>query len=137
MVVARSTSETFDYVIEAERGLPPDDQTHFHLRHLPASVGMALDNLQSASVTSQISIRLGDQQVLVLRAGLAGWTNLKKADGTEVEFKQDAGVRNVFGVEVTRPAAKEMVDVLPLEVAQELAVAIRQGNTLTKADVGN
>lgn len=137
MVVARNTSETFPYVIEAERGAPVEEQTVFHLRCLPASVGLALDNLQSGTVDLKISVRLGDQMVVTLRAGLAGWDNFKDAEGKAIEFKRDQGERAVFGVTIKNPAAAAMIDYLPEKVAQELAVAIRHGNTVTRADVGN
>lgn len=137
MVIARSVSETFPYVCEDDRKLPVEQQTTFHLRRLPATVGMALDNLHEATAAGQVTLRVGDQRIVTLQAGLAGWENLNDSSGQPVMFESHRGVRSVYGITIKDPAKVEMIDLLPEDVAEELAEAIRKGNTLTRDDAKN
>lgn len=137
MVVSINVDESFPYVIKAERDLPQEQQTVFLLRPLPASVGMALDNLHEASSSGQVTLRVGDQRVVTLRAGLVGWRNLNDAKGNPVEFSALHGERPVMGIVVKNPARPEMVDLLPEVVAEELATAIRTFSSFTKDDAKN
>ena len=137
MVVARSVNETFQYVCHSDRQLPQDQQTTFILRRLPATVGMALDNLHEATQTGQVTLRVGDQRIVTLQAGLAGWTNFNDAQGAPIEFKHEHGVRSVYGITVKNPAKVEMIDYLPEEIGEELARAIVEGNQLSEDDAKN
>lgn len=139
MPVARSTRETFRYILKCDRSLPTAQQTIFHLRRLPTGVMLALENLQTVDVSSglQATVRFGDQKMVALRAGLAGWENFCLADGTPVAFKANAGTRSIHGVSVDAPASEESVAYLQPEHAKELAEAVLDGNTVTPTDVGN
>lgn len=138
MVIACSAGATFAYVCQAERELPKERQTVFRLRRLPASVGMALDNLHDAAIAGgHVTLRVGDQRIVTLRAGLAGWENLNDPEGRPVEFKAVTGDRVVFGIPLKNPCHETMIDLLPEEVAEELAAAIRTGNTMTATDAKN
>jgi hypothetical protein len=139
MVVARSARETFTYVLLCDRALPPEKQSVFTLRRLSTRTMMALENLQSIDLggTNKVTVRLGDQRTVILRAGLCAWTNFNTANGQPAEFKSDAGVRMVHGVEIDRPASQSTVDLLEPEHAKELVDAIVAGNTVTPDDVGN
>ena len=138
MVIAVNANETFPYICRAERELPKEKQTVFRLRRLPASVGMSLDNLhEAASTGAHVTLRVGAQRNVTLRAGLAGWENLPDSDGKPVEFRAVTGERVVFGITLRNPCHESMIDLLPEEVAEELANAIRAGNTVTTTDAKN
>lgn len=139
MPIARSSRETFRYVLKCDRSLEPSKQTVFILRALPTRVMMALDNLQTVDVGEgmRATVRFGDQKMVALRAGLAGWENYSTSDGTPVPFKADAGTRMVHGVQVEMPASEESIGWLAAEHAKELAEAVLEANTLKPGDVGN
>lgn len=139
MPVARSSRETFRYVLRCDRNLEPSKQTVFHLRRLSTRVMLALENLQTVDVSSgmQATVRFGDQKMVALRAGLAGWDNFCMSDGTPAPFKSDAGTRAIHGVTVENPASEESISYLQPDWAKELAEAILDGNTVQPADVGN
>jgi hypothetical protein len=132
MVIARSVNEVFNYVCKAERELPQDQRTVFHLRPLSAFVGMALENLNEASSDgSRVQLRIGDQKKVALLAGLAGWDNLRNAQGEVVEFRSKKGTFSICGISVANPADQATVDLLPQDVAEELVDAIRSGSAFT------
>lgn len=139
MVVARSSKELFPYVLECDRGLPPEKQTTFHLRRLSTRTMLALENLQSVDLggSNRVTVRLGDQRTVTLRAGLAGWDNFAMGDGTLVEYRSQSGTHVIHGVPIESPAAQECIDRLEPDHAKELVEAIIKGNTVTPEDVGN
>lgn len=138
MVIARSVKETFPYICQADQKLPKQQQTVFHLRRLPATVAMALDNLHEASADGKhVTLRMGDQKKVALLAGIAGWDNLLDQNGAPVEFRSQKGDRVVCGITIRNPADLDLVDTLPEDVADELAAAIRNGSALTATDAKN
>lgn len=135
MVIARSVNETFPYVCIADRAKPPGEQTTFRLRRLPALVALALDNLHDANADgSRVTLRIGDQKKVALLAGLAGWENLNDSEGRPIEFRAASGDRPVCGITVKNPADAAVVDLLPHDVAEELADAVRNGSVFTELD---
>lgn len=138
MALARSTRETFPYVLEADRRLPKEQQTLFRLRRLSNAQMLAIDNLVTVDAqTGAVAMRAGDQKVAALRAGLAGWENFNDEGGAPVPFRTDTGTRVVHGVTVENPVAMETLDQLRTEDARELAAAILAGNQLTTDDAKN
>lgn len=138
MVIAQSVKQTFPYICQAERGLPKQQQTVFHLRRLPATVAMALDNLHEASADGKhVTLRMGDQRKVTLLAGIAGWDNLVDEGGAPVEFRSHKGVRVVCGITITNAADADLVDMLPQDVAEEISDAIKTGSAFTAADAKN
>lgn len=137
MVIARSVNETFPYVVKADRELDQSQQTVFQLRRLPSTVGIALDNLHEGNASGQVTLKVGDQKIVSLMAGLAGWENFNDSEGRPVEFKKQSGERSVFGVVIKDPAHRSMIDRLPPEVADELAAVIREENTLSEDETKN
>jgi hypothetical protein len=138
MAVARSSRETFEYVLLEDRGLPADRQTVFSLRRLPTRVLLALENLTSVATNGRSAdVRLGDRFVVLLRAGVAGWRNFADADGKPIEFRSVAGPRLVYGIEIENPADVACLEFLSAEQAKELAEAVQDGNTATRDDVKN
>tara|TARA_R110002096_G_scaffold24771_6_gene78167 strand:+ start:133 stop:546 length:414 start_codon:yes stop_codon:yes gene_type:complete len=137
MVIARSVNETFSYVCKADRALDASLQTTFRLRRLPSTVGIALDNLHEGNADGQVTLKVGDQKMVALMAGIDGWENFNDAEGNQVEFKRNAGERSVFGVIVKNPALRSMIDHLPPDIADELAAVIREENTVSEDDLKN
>ena len=137
MVIARSVNETFTYVCQADRALEVSQQTTFRLQRLPATVGMALDNLHEGSATGQVTLKVGDQKIVALMAGIDGWENFNDAEGRPVEFKKMTGERSVFGITIKNPAQRSMIDFLPEDIANELAGVIREENTVTEDEAKN
>lgn len=132
MPVARSTRETFDFVTLADRQLPPEKRTTFHLRSLPTSLMMRLRDLRDGE-----EAQVGRWLVIALRAGVAGWTNFVDSDGNQTPFAKDARPVTLFGIELRDTASEASIDRLSTEDAQEIALAIVQGNQLTATDLGN
>ncbi len=128
MVVARSVKEVFDYVLQDDRLLPVEKQTVFHLRRFSTRLSLRVQDLQSSR---------GQIAEVVLRAGIAGWTNFADADGEHVGCKHESGLKHIHGCEVRDPLTLECLDRLSPEIAGEIASAIIMGNTLTTDDVKN
>jgi hypothetical protein len=131
MVIARSTRERIPYVLEAERQLPPEQQTTFYLAVLPN--WMMLNLLQLMQEAKH------DRWVLLaLTAGLRGWDNFRDEDGHETPFvRETRRRRNVAGVDVPDPVAEASLNALPSSLLFELANAIVSANQLTGDDAKN
>lgn len=124
MPVARSTAETFDYVTLADRELPKEQQTVFHLRRLPTNVHVQLMDLTTAAHVA-------------LRAGLAGWTNFRDENGEEIPFKIDPRPEALYGLPLKATASLATINRLAPADAMEIATTVLKGNELTKTDVKN
>ena len=128
MVVARSSKEVFDYVLQEDRALPVEKQTVFHLRRFSTRLALRAQDLQASR---------GQVAELVLRSGIHGWSNFADGEGGVVECKHDKGIKTLWGCDVHNPLTLESMDRLSPEIAGELASAIITGNTLTDEDVKN
>lgn len=136
MAIALDPNRTFDYVLKCERALPREQQTTFHIRPLTA---MEMRHLKNAAVsidqlTQQARSYLGDLRWLALKAGLVGWTNFKRADGTDVLCEKTR--QNVLGRN-TECVTDACLDLLQDEWRDELAEAVQEFNTLTRDDAKN
>jgi hypothetical protein len=137
MAVARS-KEGWSYVLKADRELPPEQRTTFHLRRLSNRTMTALQNLATYSLqNADIKVATGTQRWVTLKAGLAGWTNFLMPDGTPAEFRLFEGSTTLHGVELASSVRDESLELLDYADAMELADAIVDGNELTKADAKN
>ena len=132
MPIARSTRETFDFVVTADRRLPKEQQTTFHLRRLPTVIMLRLRDLREGDDAA-----IGSWMMVALRAGLAGWTNFLDADGAQVPFALDAAPATVCGIALPASASEQSVNRLGVQDATELALAIMQGNELSADDAKN
>lgn len=141
MAVARSARESFPYVLLEDRALPVEQRTTFHLRRLPTRLMLALDNLTSlttgAGQENDVAVRLGDRQIVALRAGLCGWDNFADAEGKPIPFEMTRGRSLISGVVVDDAAKESAIEWLRPEWAKELAGAITSGNTFTTGDAKN
>lgn len=136
MPIARTTATTWRYVLRCDRELPTDRQTVFTLRALTAQQRLALHDLPHRDADGGINPQVGSMQRAVVRMGLAGWSNLKTADGAVVDpvvVRRDTEA----GLEVRDAVAWSSLNALDLEHLVELAEAILAGNTLTEGDAKN
>ena len=115
MVVARSLSELSSW---------DHSGTQFMLRPLPHRIMLRLANLDST-----------DQVELLIRAGLAGWSNLATSDGTVISAKLKTAL--ISGIEVKDALTPESLDSIPFELIGELSSAILKANQLGEDDTGN
>lgn len=130
MVVARSTAETFPFVLPAEREAPPEQRTTFTLRRLSNNAMLRLVELVTENHT-----RLA--HTLAVRAGVAGWENLRDAAGVSIPCDRQNGKAAIAGIDVERPLTEACFDMLPFEALAELTKAVLNGNTLTVDDAKN
>jgi hypothetical protein len=127
MVLFRTTKESTDYVIEAERDA--EAQTVFFIRSLPLRLAVWLmDNLEDHFAMCF---------ELAVRAGIGGWRDPESEDGEAIESKQEKGQRTVCGQRVTDPLTVASYEAIPADVAQELFRQVLIVNRLQKEDVGN
>jgi hypothetical protein len=129
MPVARSSRELFDYVAEEDRKLPKEKQTVFHLRRFSARLAARTQDLAEG--------KKGQLLELLLRFGIAGWTNFCDAAGEMVPCEHEKGVHLLFGCEVDQPLTVDSLNRLSQALLGELATAIFQGNTLSEEDAKN
>lgn len=125
-MIVRDPRATWKYVLESDRRLPRDEQTVFELKHLTlADEHRTLDNLDRDSFGVGIRRESGSEHLALLRKYLAGWSGLKRADGTEVTFDAPKGqVRD------------DLLFLLPLRVREELALAIEHEVVFEPVEVG-
>ncbi len=130
MVIARSTRERIPYVSEADRQLPPEQQTTFYLAVLPNWMMLNLLQLQNEAKHDQWIL-------LALSAGLRGWDNFPDEDGNETPFSRDRRRRNIAGVDVQDPVSEASINAIPSTLLLELAKAVVESNQLTANDAKN
>lgn len=139
MPVARSTKETFTFVTVADQALPKERQTTFHLKRLPTSTMIRLRDLREGDQAD-----VGSWMLVALAAGVEGWENLLDDEGKPVEFEKLASVQGArrrhevvelcAQLSIDQVAAKSTIDRLRTEDAQEVAIAVMQGNELSVND---
>ena len=137
MVVARNNSESFPYVLKAEREFPPEKQTTFRLRRLSTRQHLLLANLQGEDEAGTSGVKVGTAMVAGLQIGIAGWSNFTDEHGAQIEFKPNKGKHLVEGIPAIDPASLQQLDLLPTDAAQELAAAILKANEFTPDDRKN
>jgi len=126
MVVARSSREVFDYVPRSDRNLPSAQKTTFHLRRFPTHLAMRARALADSD----------DLVELVLRAGIAGWSNFQNLAGEQIVAKHQKRVK-ISGHTLDEALDKDLLEWFDQDLATELLEAIRTGNALTDEDVKN
>jgi hypothetical protein len=133
MPVARTTKQTFPFVLTGERELPTERQTVFHLRALSTEQWLALRDLEKGGEPL-----LGRWLLLALRLGVAGWDRFPDAEGNATPFEATTRDELVHGVVVPKGSAtKESVNFLATEHATEIAFAIIKANGIDANDLGN
>lgn len=131
MVVSRTTRENIPFVLERERGLPPEQQTTFLLATLPNHLMLSLLQLMQHGQTKA-------WVELALTAGLRGWSNFLDEEDKETPFKREtARTVTLHGVDIRGPVAKATLDLIPTDLLLELAQAVMTSNQITGDDAKN
>lgn len=133
-MIAVDTRRPVSYVLEADRPRPPEDQTTFDLRVLPVRQRPDVIRYAKRLQAAQPKLKAEDGNVDVgalselidaltglCQLGLAGWSNLKGADGGVVKYE----------------AGETALDVLDIHTISELASQIVNINTLQANERGN
>lgn len=117
---AISPSVHVPYVPRCDQEAPPAERTTFLLK--PLSVRELLQIRSMDAKADWLAPNL-----LALDLGLVGWTNLRRADGTAVEF-----MRSAPGA----PASQPFLEHFDYGLAAELASAIVAASSLGESDAG-
>jgi hypothetical protein len=126
MPIALNPRQEFDYVLECDRTLPPEQQTVFRLRSLTVGEQADLEDSLAVRRGEDLGINVGSQKLRILRLGLVGWSNFRDAAGAEVPFEAIKGhPRHVTDV---------CLDRLDSEWRTELANAITERGRLAPAE---
>lgn len=133
MAIAITPQHVHHYVPIADRELPVDRQSVFHLR--------ALTNDELAVLIDDADARLRNASVLVraVKASLQGWERFCRADGSAVPFLQEAEATFALvpGRHI-RPPTPATLDALPWDLVLELGgTVVRELNHVTRADAKN
>lgn len=122
--------ETFDHVLRQDRQLPPEEQTTFHLRTLPWKILRKIkDREVHFSDGGTGGVAMGTREELMVRHGIAGWTNLLDREGRSVEPR----IVTRGGEEVLDDASIEAIS----PYVSELARVIGRHNRLDEDEEGN
>jgi len=121
-MIALSAREEWDFKLIEEREI--DNPTVFVLRPLTLRARSEIEDLMRGDFKD---VPMGTWKVKVLKAGLAGWRNLRDAGGREVACVFD---RN--GIPQDDTLAR-----LPSQVQMELALEIFSRSALSDADRKN
>lgn len=97
MAIAIDPREKFEYILEADRDKPEDEQTVWELRALTFAQRNALEDMPTFTGEKEVAPKMGKMTRETLRAGLAGWRNFKDARGRIIEFECDPCERSVLG----------------------------------------
>lgn len=126
MATAINPNRTWDYVPEADRDLPTEQQTTFHLRALTPTELAAVNDLGFTYQMERGGQRAGEframpatQVLKTVTCGLVGWSNLLDGRGGRVDPPADAADR---------------VALISEELRVELAGEIRHGGQLTVSE---
>jgi len=121
MPVALDPQERFDFILEAERALPSEQQTVFVLRTLTWGETTTVRRMYQQGKTD------ADAQDFVLRAALLGWSNFRDASGRTIEFELDKG----------KPSPKNLDRVDGITWGMELFNEVWKRTHLTEAERKN
>jgi hypothetical protein len=127
-MIALDPRQTRNYILEADRELPEDQQTIFKLKDLDE--GTLIRLMDSIEVTrgdngeARISSGgMGTRVYTIVQAGLVGWRNLRDGAGNSIPFHKN---------EVTNKIDDDLLARLPWTAKMELANAIEAGAKLTE-----
>lgn len=122
MAIAVNPKQPFDYVLKADRELPPDEQTTFHLRPLSHTERVQLDNMryQMDGKTNQVGSPQGNIADKALKCGLQGWVNLRDSNGEQVPFEIERKSLNILGTQLSPPTDACLSRLHPDDVAEIL-----------------
>ena len=137
MAVALTPGATRDYVLKAERELPPEQRSVFVMRAVPLSVraqfGMLLGRAAGEDPFAGADQgELSRLYVLALRTSLVGWRNFRTADGADVLFQ--AAPLEVNGQRIQGAPTDATLDLLDTATMAELGAEALQSMVLGRTD---
>lgn len=125
MAIAINPRDLIRYVLVADRDLPLEQQTTFLLRPLTnVQRKLVEDGSLVMDKGGSVLPRVGSVKLDILRAGLAGWENLRDAEGSEVECKTEPAKVNVLGSNIS-PVTIACINRLHPADLEELVDAIQ------------
>jgi hypothetical protein len=146
MAIAFDVKETREYILEADRKLPPEQQTIFILGTLDSSLA---GHINDASIDFQMNDKGPDReaniqwrrafrQLQLVRFGLKGWSNLFDRQGKEIRFDpkdhtKSYAVSNVGNREGLTDRALDLIK----PYIRELAKQINEANWLDEEEEKN
>ena len=130
-MIPLTRDDAWDYVLEANRSDPPEQQVVFRLRPLSAAQRARIADSIAADVTaegttSSVNIKVGSRWLLACRDGLTGWIA-----GPEAAEDWPA-----FQVSRSGGASEASLDVLRDEWLSELGTEILNRSSLTSEERG-
>lgn len=111
---------TVPYVPQCDAALPEAERTTFRLRVLSVRQKHAITTPEPGELARAWWAR-------VVAAGLDGWTNYRRADGTDVPFVRQEGAA---------PLDQPYLDLLDDDQLEELALAVFAAQSPSRADGG-
>ena len=135
---AANPNAEYNYICKADRDLPESEQTTFVLTHLTAEQNYKLDDVSGISGDDGFIITLGTSNLLAIHMGLKAVKNLvDEKSGNEIELKRDEtkGKKTLPGV--GRPWKMNLIDKIPKDARDEIALVIKNGGELTEAEAKN
>lgn len=130
MVLCTRPDQSFTYITEADRSLPRERQTVWHLRLLSRS-----QRAWCAARQGKGQWEIADE---VCRAGILGIDNLMDPTGQVVPYAEERADLPVCG-EIPRGSviARELLEMIPPLVRVEIMAAILNGSVALEHEVGN
>lgn len=127
-MIALDPRATRNYILEADRSLPDEQQTIFQIQDLDEGTLVRLmDSIEvSRGDDGEAKIStggMGTRVYTIIQAGLVGWRNLKDSSGKAIAFHKN---------EVTNKIDDGLLARLPWGAKMELANAIEAGARLTE-----
>jgi len=116
MAIAPDPKATFDYILIEDRDT--EDQSVFQLRSLTVTEEAQVTDRLFAQTpgADEMSLRVGTQQLEIVRLGLVGWSNFRDSKGLEVTFKK----RRAAGLEVPTDATLDRIGPWLTEIANAI-----------------
>lgn len=133
---ALTPGSTFDYIDEIDKDLPVDEQTVFICKYLTTAQRQILDDAIGYQTDEGLVLTLGTSNLLAIHLGLAEIRNFHDAQGNPVELKRDKkAAKRLPGV--GRPWDLEVIDLIPKDVLDRVAKAIKNGGELDEDEAKN
>lgn len=134
---------TFDYMCTLDDAYGTPEASVFTLRMLDsrvagqikdASMSIAPADGNRVDPRGTTIMNLAETAFKTCQFGIAGWRNVFDAEGNELKYETTKRVVGQTLYEVVDPT---LLALLPLEVLDQIANAIRIGNVVTKEEVKN
>lgn len=136
MAIALTPEKRFDYVLKADRELPPEQQTIWHLRALTVN--------ERDKIVGQLThaAKFGKEGFVAakadaIRCGLDGWTNFADANGNQAQFEGAAPKGPALWIRRQVVITEGCLELIPYEYWDELADAIIECQHTQEADRKN